>query len=178
MFLIIALMLSISSVPAVAVVGGPGGKPVAGTICVGPARLSTRDPRGQAREAMRALVAGVQRIERIRAKTPADAGDRNCVEQKLAEARVGLQIAAGEMERLDADRACPNAGEDAYALHRLQLLIERTGELTSAARVCAMEDLSSIDTTTVEVQVSPAVPARASTEPPMPGQGPALRSPF
>ena len=50
-------------------------------------------------------------------------------------------------------------------LHRLQLLVERSGELTRAARVCATEELSTIDTTKVEVEISPSVPRGRSDRP-------------
>jgi hypothetical protein len=116
------------------------------------------DPKVEARAEIRTLVAGIQQIERIRAKTPPDAMDASCVDEKLAEARAGLQIAAGELARLDDGLAARDRAEDDYALHRLRLLVERAGELGRAARVCATEELSSIDTTKVEVEISPSVP--------------------
>lgn len=179
-FLIIALMLSISSSTVALVDGGRkatmGGREAA---CFGPAVPAPRDLRPEARAAVKTLVAGVQHIERIRAKTGDDAGDRNCVEAKLAEARVGLQIATTEMERLQSSMGpCPDAGEQAYAMRRLKLLVERADELINAARTCATENLSSIDTTTVEVVISPDVPAHDPTRVPMPGQGIQLRTLF
>jgi hypothetical protein len=179
-FLIIALMLSISSSSLALVDGGRKSQASGGgAACFGPALPSPRDPRPDARAAMKTLVVGVQHIERIRGKTLGDAGDRNCVEAKLAEARVGLQIATGEMERLESSMGpCPDAGEQAYAMRRLKLLVERADELNKAARVCATENLSSIDTTTVEVEISPSIPAHDPTHVPMPGQGIQLRWPF
>ena len=50
-------------------------------------------------------MAGMQQIERIRAKTPAIALDGSCVDEKLAEARAGLQIAAAELARLEDGQA-------------------------------------------------------------------------
>ncbi|HEY6476576.1 MAG TPA: hypothetical protein VI456_08320 [Polyangia bacterium] len=112
------------------------------------------------------LVGGIQQIERIRAKTPKDALDASCVDEKLAEARAGLQIAGAELTRLRASVAPEAVGERDYALHRLQLLVERSADLSRAARVCATVELSTIDTTKVEVEVSPAVPAGDPTGPP------------
>lgn len=118
------------------------------------------DPRLEARAATRKLVAGIQQIERIRAKTPPGALDASCVEAKLAEARAGLQIAGAELGRVDGGE------ETDYALHRLHLLGDRSDELVRAARVCATDEQSTIDTTQVEVEISPAVPAGDPTRPP------------
>lgn len=117
------------------------------------------DPGIEAHAQIRTLVAGIQLIERIRGKTPRNAFDGNCVDEKLAEARAGLQIAGGELARVEASLKPQDAPDRDYALRRLRLLRERSAELIRAARVCATEDLSSIDTTKVEVQVAPAVPA-------------------
>ena len=124
------------------------------------------DPRIDARVQIRTLVAGIQQIERIRAKTPAIGLDGGCVDEKLAEARAGLQIAAAELARLDEGQARGDATEKDYAARRLRLLVERSGELAHAARVCATEELSTIDTTKVEVEISPSVPPGDPTGPP------------
>ncbi len=147
MWLIIALMSSLCAAAA-------------------PPTAPPPDPRIEARAQIKKLVADIQLIERIRAKTPAIALDGSCVDEKLAEARAGLQIAAAELTRLDDDQARHDAGDTAYSARRLQLLVERSGELAHAARVCATEDLSSVDTTKVEVEISPAVPAGDPTRPP------------
>jgi hypothetical protein len=123
------------------------------------------DPRVEARAQIKSLVAGIQQIERIRSKTPAIALDGNCVDQKLAEARAGLQIAAAELARLDDGQARGDATENDYAARRLGLLVERSGELARAARICATEELSTIDTTKVEVEISPSVPPGDPTRP-------------
>ena len=96
-------------------------------------------------------MAGIQHIERIRAKAPDNALDRSCVEAKLAEARVGLQIAGDEMSRLDGALADGDAGEQDYAMRRLRLLADRAHDLTRAAQVCATDELSSIDVTRVDI---------------------------
>jgi hypothetical protein len=124
------------------------------------------DRRVDARAQVRTLVAGIQQIERIRAKTPAIALDGSCVDEKLAEARAGLQIAAAELARLDEGLAGKDVAENDYAVRRLRLLVERSAELARAARVCATEELSSIDTTKVEVEISPSVPTGDPTLPP------------
>ena len=111
-------------------------------------------------------MAGIQQIERIRSKTPAIALDGSCVDQKLAEARAGLQIAAAELARLEDGQARGDDGENDYVARRLRLLVERSGELDRAARVCATEELSTIDTTKVEVEISPSVPPGDPTRPP------------
>lgn len=111
-------------------------------------------------------MADIQQIERIRAKTPAIALDGSCVDEKLAEARAGLQIAAAELARLEDGLSRKDATENDYAAQRLRLLVERSGELARAARVCATEELSTIDTTKVEVEISPAVPPGDPTRPP------------
>jgi len=124
------------------------------------------DRRVDARAQVRTLVAGIQQIERIRAKTPATALDGSCVDEKLAEARAGLQIAAAELARVDEGLAGNDAAENDYAARRLRLLVERSAELGRAARVCATEELSSVDTTKVEVEISPSVPPGDPTLPP------------
>ena len=112
-------------------------------------------------------MAGIQQIERIRAKTPAIALDGSCVDEKLAEARAGLQIAAAELARLDDGQARGgDATDNDYAARRLRLLVERSAEVASAARVCATEELSTIDTTKVEVEISKSVPEGDPTRPP------------
>ena len=147
MWLIIVLMSSLCAVAA-------------------PPTAPRPDPRVEARAQIKKLVSDIQLIERIRAKTPAIALDGSCVDQKLAEARAGLQIAAAELSRLDEGQARGDAGENDYAARRLQLLVERSGELARAARICATEELSTIDTTKVEVEISPSVPAGDPTRPP------------
>ena len=131
-----------------------------------PLKAPPPDPRVDARGQVRTLVAGIQQIERIRAKTPAIGLDGGCVDEKLAEARAGLQIAAAELARLDEGLARQDAAENDYAARRLRLLVERSAELARAARVCATEELSSIDTTKVEVEISPSVPPGDPTLPP------------
>ena len=130
-----------------------------------PSTAPRPDPRVGARVQIRTLVAGIQRLERIRAKTPAIALDGSCVDEKLAEARAGLQIAAVELARLDDGQAGQDATENDYAARRLHLLVERSEELTHAARVCATEELSTVDTTEVEVEISPSVPTGDPTRP-------------
>ena len=83
-----------------------------------------------------------------------------------AEARAGLQIADGELTRVRESATPEAAGERDYALHRLHLLVDRAADLSRAARACATEELSTIDTTKVEVEVSPAVPRGDPTRPP------------
>jgi hypothetical protein len=156
MWLIIALMSSLCAVAA-------------------PPTAPPPDPRVEARAQIKKLVADIQLIERIRAKTPAIALDGSCVDQKLAEGRAGLQIAAAELARLADGQAHGDAGENEYAARRLRLLVERSGELARAARVCATEELSTIDTTKVEVEVSPSVPEGDPTRPP--GEWEALQRP-
>jgi hypothetical protein len=138
------------------------------SFCAIAARPTTPAPdrRVDARAQVRTLVAGIQQIERIRAKTPAIGLDASCVDEKLAEARAGLQIAAAELTRLDEGLAGNDVAENDYAVRRLRLLVERSAELSRAARVCATEELSSIDTTKVEVEISPSVPPGDPTLPP------------
>jgi len=147
MWLIIALMASICALSA------QPGAPAA-------------DTEAAARGEIRVLVAGIQQIERIRAKAPANPRDRSCVDEKLAEARAGLQIGGAELGRLRESVAPEAAGERDYAFRRPQPLGERSAELTQAARVCATEELSTIDTTKVEVEISPTVPRGDPTGPP------------
>ncbi|MES1208745.1 MAG: hypothetical protein ABUS79_22635 [Pseudomonadota bacterium] len=140
MSLIIGVMLSVCSLVS-------NGAPVCKPAPVAP----LHDPRGAARQQVGRLVAGIQHIERIRAKAPGDAVDRNCVDRKLAEARVGLQIATDEIARLDASVGNGDAGEQDYSMRRLRLLAERANDLTKAAQVCITEEVSSIDVTQVQV---------------------------
>ena len=135
-------------------------------LAASPAAPPPPDPRIEARAQIKTLVAGIQQLERIRSKTPAIALDGSCVDEKLAEARAGLQIAAAELARLDDGQARGDASENDYAARRLGLLVERSGELARAARICATEELSTIDTTKVEVEISPSVPEGDPTRPP------------
>ena len=154
MSLIIGVMLSVCSLVS-------NGAPVCKPVPVAP----LHDPRGAARQQMGRLVAGIQHIERIRAKAPKDAVDRSCVEAKLAEARVGLQIAGDELSRLDTGLANGDAGEQEYAMRRLRLLAERAHDLTHAAQICVSDDLSSIDVTQVQIFAPSAKPAPDSVLP-------------
>jgi len=140
MSLIIGVMLSVCSLVS-------NGAPVCRPGPVAP----LHDPRGAARQQMGKLVAGIQHIERIRAKAPQAAVDRNCVDRRLSEARVGLQIATDEIARLDASVNSGDEGEQDYSMRRLRLLAERATELTKAAQVCATEEVSSIDVTQVQI---------------------------
>ena len=140
MSLIIGVMLSVCSLVS-------NGAPVCKPVPAAP----LHDPRGAARQQMGRLVAGIQHIERIRAKAPRDAVDRNCVDRKLAEARVGLQIATDEISRLDASVGNGDPGEQEYSMRRLRLLAERANDLTKAAQVCVTDEVSSIDVTQVQV---------------------------
>ncbi len=140
MSLIIGVMLSVCSLVS-------NGAPACKVLPVAP----LHDPRTAARQQVGRVVAGIQHIERIRAKAPGDPIDRNCVDRKLAEARVGLQIATDEIARLDASVGDGDAGEQEYSMRRLRLLAERANELTKAAQVCVTDEVSSIDVTQVQV---------------------------
>ncbi len=155
MSLIIGLLVSVCSLVS-------NGAPVCRPGAVAP----LHDPRIAARQEVGKLVAGIQHIERIRAKAPRDAVDRSCVDAKLAEARVGLQIAGEEMARLDASLSDGDAGEQDYAMRRMRMLVDRAGDLTRAAQVCATEEVSSIDVTQVEVIPPAGLPSDAITAPP------------
>lgn len=151
MSLIIGMMLSVCSLVS-------NGAPV----CRPGAAMPLHDPRPDARQQLGKLVAGIQHIERIRAKAPKDAVDRSCVEAKLAEARVGLQIAGDEMSRLDTGLAKGDSGEQEYAMRRLRLLAERARDLTHAAQICVSDELSSIDVTQVQIFPPSAKPVPGS----------------
>jgi hypothetical protein len=146
MWLIIALMSSLCAVAA-------------------PSLAPPPDSRIEVRAQINKLVVDIQLIERIRTKTPAIALDGSCVDEKLAEARAGLQIAAAELARLSDGQPRGDAAENEYSARRLHLLVERSGELARAARVCATEELSTVDTTKVEVEIAPSVPAGDPTRP-------------
>jgi len=137
-----------------------------GALAAPPPTAPPPDPRVEARAKIRTLVGDIQQIERIRAKTPAIGLDGSCVDEKLAEARAGLQIAAAELSRLEDGQTRGDAADNDYAVRRLKLLVDRSSELSHAARVCATEELSSIDTTKVEVEILPSVPAGDPTRPP------------
>ena len=153
MSLIIGLLLSLCSLISNPPVSRPG------------SRAPLHDPRVAAREEMGKLVAGIQHIERIRAKAPRNAADRNCVEAKLAEARVGLQIAGDEMSRLNASLSDGDMGEQEYAMRRMRMLVDRASDLTRAAQVCATDETSSIDVTQVEVIAPSGLPSDYITGP-------------
>jgi hypothetical protein len=155
MSLIIGLLVSVCSLVS-------NGAPVCRPGPVAP----LHDPRIGARQEMGKLVAGIQHIERIQAKTPRDAVDRSCVEAKLAEARVGLQIAGDEMSRLEASVSDGDLGEQDYAVRRMRILVDRASDLTRAAQVCATEEVSSIDVTSVEVVPPSGLPSDSVTDPP------------
>jgi hypothetical protein len=135
-------------------------------LAASPTAAPPPDPHVEARAQIKTLVAGIQQIERIRSKTPAIGLDGSCVDEKLAEARAGLQIAAAELARLDDGQTRGDSAENDYAARRLGLLVERSGELSRAARICATEELSTIDTTQVEVEISPSIPPGDPTRPP------------
>ena len=137
-----------------------------GALAAPPTAPAPPDPRVEARAKIRTLVGDIQQIERIRAKTPAIGLDGSCVDEKLAEARAGLQIAAAELARLEDGQTRGDAADNDYAVRRLKLLVDRSSELSRAARVCATEELSTIDTTKVEVEISPSVPEGDPTRPP------------
>ncbi|HXJ20030.1 MAG TPA: hypothetical protein VMT03_07330 [Polyangia bacterium] len=154
MSVIIGLLVSVCSLVS-------NGAPVCRPVPSAP----LHDPRLAAREQMSKLVAGIQHIERIRAKTPADLVDRSCVDAKLAEARVGLQIAGDEMARLEASVSDNDVGEQEYAMRRMRMLVDRTSDLTHAAQICATEEASSIDVTSVEVVAPSGLPPDSITAP-------------
>src|SRR4029077_3641258 len=116
------------------------------------------DPLAAARLAMNALSRNLQLVQRIGSKSPSDACSVVCVEERLAESRIGVQIGDQEIARLTSSLARHDAAEEAYALRRLQLLVERAGQVASAARTCATQDPGGVTSTKVEVEISPAVP--------------------
>jgi hypothetical protein len=128
------------------------------------------DPVVMARQAMTALSQNVQLIQRIRAKAPRDSYSASCVTEKLAEAQIGLRLGDQEMVRLETSLARRDAGERAYALRRLQLLVERAATVLTAARACAAVDEGGITSTKVEVEIDPKIPQDDPTKPPPPLQ--------
>jgi hypothetical protein len=141
--------------------GADGGQP-------GPTPPS--DPLPVARLAMEQLARNLQHVQRIRAKAAQDTFTADCLAEKVAEARVGVQLGDEEMARLHAGIVKGDTGEQAYALHRLQLLVDRASTVLDGARICAMQDPGGITATKVEVEVSPAVPRGDPTAPPTPFQ--------
>jgi hypothetical protein len=143
-----------------------GGGADAGTR--GPAGAAAEDPRERARAAMRILAHAVETIHRIGAKAPHDAYSRDCVAERLAEARVGVRLGEQESERLEASLARRDSEEASYALKRLGLLAARSASVLAAARICAADDTGGVSATKVEVEISPAIPAGDPTRPPPP----------
>jgi hypothetical protein len=131
-----------------------------------PAARPVADPWPAARNLMRALTSSVEHIQRMRAKSPPDAYSLNCVTERLAEARIGVQLGDREMERLQTHQH--DAAEQAYALHRLQLLAERASTVVGAARICIRDDPGGITATKVEVEVPRGLPAGDPTAAPLP----------
>jgi hypothetical protein len=126
------------------------------------------DPLPAARLAMDQLARNLQHVQRIRAKGAKDTFTADCLAEKVAEARIGMQLGDEEMARLHAGIASGDADEQAYALHRLKLLVDRASTVLDGARVCAAQDPGGITATKVEVEVSPAVPQDDPTAPPSP----------
>jgi hypothetical protein len=128
-----------------ALVGAPGAQPA--------------DPVAHARDQLRQLYDGVDRIERTLSTVAGKATRASCVAQRLAEARIGARIADQELSEIKATlqrKDDPRAAEDrAHAQKRLDLLTQRAKEVERAAHVCADEDHSSIDVTQVQVDVAP-----------------------
>jgi len=127
----------------------------------------------RAKTDMRALTDSVQFIERVSALAAGRAVRANCVAEKLAEARAGVQIGNGEVAIIQENLQAPpptderhrdrqeekrRAEDIDHALARLGFLADRARELTRAARICADEDTSAVSITRVEVEVAPSVP--------------------
>jgi hypothetical protein len=126
------------------------------------------DPLPVARQAMDQLARNLQHVQRIRAKGAKDTFTADCLTEKVAEARVGVQLGDEEMARLHAGLANNDADEQAYALHRLQMLVDRASKVLDGARICAAQDPGGITATKVEVEISPVVPQGDPTAPPPP----------
>ncbi len=69
------------------------------------------------------------------------------------------------MARLHDGLARGDVGEQAYAVRRLQLLVDRAKTVLNGARICAAKDPGGITATRVEVEVAPTVPAGDPTAP-------------
>ena len=123
------------------------------------------DPVGVARASMEQLARNLQHVQRVAAKADRDTYTVDCLAEKIGEARVGLQIGEEEMTRLHDGLARGDVGEQAYAVRRLQLLVERAKTVLDGARICAAKDPGGITATRVEVEVAPTVPAGDPTAP-------------
>ena len=134
-------------------------------------------PLAAARPMMRTLAQGVTLIQRIAAKAPRDSFTADCVEEKLAEARIGLRIGDQEMARLETAIAGNDQKEQAYALRRLGMLVDRSTMLIKQARSCAYQDSGGVTTTKVEVEISPKIPRDDPTALPLPTPPADLRPP-
>jgi hypothetical protein len=123
-------------------------------------------PLAHGRQQMKALTDSVQRIERLGMEARGRYVRSSCVAERLAEAKAGVQIASGEIAKIEVSLRRPDADQKAeeenraYAVTRLDMLAERAKEVERAARACNDDDRSAIDITRVEVEVSP--PGQAS----------------
>lgn len=116
---------------------------------------------------MNQLTRNLQHVQRIQAKGPRDSFTADCLAEKVAEARVGLQIGEEEMARLNGAIGRHDLADQSYALRRLQLLVDRASTVLDGARICATQDPGGITATKVEVEISPAIPNDDPTAPPL-----------
>jgi hypothetical protein len=126
------------------------------------------NPLGEGHHALAALVRNVELIDRIRAKAPShDPLSGNCAAEKGTEARIGLRIGEEEIARLQGALTRNDAAEQAYALRRLKILVDRGTAVAAEARKCIAAEGGSVTATRVEVEIAPTIPNDEPSEPPL-----------
>jgi hypothetical protein len=119
-----------------------------------------------ARRKLKILYDGVWQIERVLKVAGSRPVRASCVEERLAEAKAHLRLGSEEVARLEESNArhagdAPaddDADTRAYALMRLDMLVERAAEVERTAELCVAEDASGIDVKQIDVEISPPPP--------------------
>jgi hypothetical protein len=130
------------------------------------AASSAADAVADGEKRLRNMTARVSRIKQIRdhAAAARDATQLSCVQYQEAKARVVLQLAQDTQQAQTS--ANDDAAERAYQGSRLTMLDDMLQGVQKAANLCVDQELSTVQSYKVEVNVSEGIPSLEPTAPP------------
>ena len=155
----LALLLTLGGASADTGTVAPAAPPASQPAVQKTAATSAADAVADGEKRLRNMTARVSRIKQIRdhVAIARDATQLSCVQYQEARARVVLQLAQDTQEAQAL--ATDDAAERAYQGSRLTMLDDMLQGVQKAANVCIDQELSTVQSYKVEVDVSRGVPS-------------------
>jgi hypothetical protein len=126
---------------------------------------------GQAKEYFKSMNDVLARVQTLQdqSKREKDIIRLNCLNDKLVQVRVNINIGEQSMAALQEAVTRADEGERTHEFTRLTIVNQKVQVLGAEAENCIGEDLSFVGATRVDVEIDPNIPQYDPTKPPAPG---------